>query len=120
MVVFHFLIIHVFASLSSMYNDATILNNATFMDRHSGEKFVDLGKGCRFEYNFTHARQPVNPFLKRVMHCAVACDCCWTLCMHENVPLMCNFYSLIMVYREYLLFNLIVGKLFSLQNLVLS
>ena len=34
--------------------------------------------------------------------------------------LMCNFYSLIMVFPGYLLFHLIVGKLFSLQNLALS
>ena len=31
---------------------------------------------------------------------------------------MCNFYSLIMVFHGYLLFYLIVGKLFSLPNLV--
>ena len=31
--------------------------------------------------------------------------------------LMCNFYSLIMVFPRYLLFHLTVGKLFSLQNL---
>ena len=33
---------------------------------------------------------------------------------------MCNFYSLIMVFPGYLLFHLIVDKLFSLKNLALS
>ena len=39
-------------------------------------------------------------------------------CMISND--VCNFYYLIMVFPGYLLFHLIVGKLFSLQNLALS
>ena len=34
--------------------------------------------------------------------------------------LMCDFYSLIMVFLRYFLFKLPVGKIFSWQNLTLS
>ena len=46
-----------------------------------------------------------------------------TVSLHKIIfcgYLMCNFYSLIMVFPVYPLFYLIVGKLFSLQNLALS
>ena len=40
------------------------------------------------------------------------------ICLSEAI-LMCNFYSLIMVFPGYLLFHLVEGKLFSLQSMVL-
>ena len=42
------------------------------------------------------------------------------LFLQEKKKLMCNFYSQVMVFPGYILFHLIVGKLFSLQNLALS
>ena len=78
--------------------------------------FFGVGVSCRILYSIvSYLYVSCSGLITSELICLLSFTCNYVLSV-----LMCNFFSLIMVFPGYFLLHLILGKLFSLQNFALS